>query len=136
MKEPFNAFIGRFQSPHKGHMTLFNKYLSEYKPILIMIRDIPTDDKNPLSSNTVLLLWETIYYKEIVKGLVKVIIIPDIASINYGRGVGYEVVEIKVDDKISSISATDIRSKIKSKDDSWKEFVDSSIHDKLTNLLG
>ena len=37
-----------------------------------------------------------VYGDEIERGLVKIIIIPDIASVNYGRGVGYRVEEIIV----------------------------------------
>ena len=37
-------------------------------------------------------------------------IIPDIESINYGRGVGYEIIEHKPPQNIKDISATKIRS--------------------------
>ena len=40
---------------------------------------------------------------------VKVIIIPDIESINYGRGVGYDVIEHVPPQEIHDISATKIR---------------------------
>ena len=40
--------------------------------------------------------------------LVKVIIIPDIESVNYGRGVGYEIIEHIPPSDISKISATKI----------------------------
>ena len=47
---------------------------------------------------------------ELIKeGTVKVIIIPDIESVNYGRGVGYEVIEHNPPDQIKRISATNIR---------------------------
>lgn len=135
MNKPYNVFIGRYQCPHHGHMTIFNEYLSKGEPILIMIRNIPKDDKNPFEPSEVKNLWEKVYQSEIEKGLVKIMIIPDIASVNYGRGVGYSVNEIKVDSTIANISATEIRSKIRSNDDSWKEFVDKSIHDDLYKLL-
>lgn len=131
----YNVFIGRYQTPHKGHMSIFNEFLKNEKPILIMIRDVPTDEKNPFTPEEVKSLWEKVYADNISKGLVKIMIIPDVASVNYGRGVGYEVNEIKVDAKIASISATEIRSKIRSGDDSWKEFVDPSIQGSLHELL-
>jgi len=133
--KPYNAFIGRYQTPHKGHMTIFSQYLDKNEPILIMIRDVPTDEKNPFSPDEVKSLWEQVYKNEIVKGLVKIIIIPDIASVNYGRSVGYSVNEIKVDSSVSNISATEIRTKIRNNDDSWKEFVNESIHRDLEKLL-
>ena len=36
-------------------------------------------------------------------------IIPDIESVNYGRGVGYEIIEHVPEEKISQISGTKIR---------------------------
>ena len=48
-------------------------------------------------------------------------IIPDIESVNFGRGVGYEINEYQPTTQISAISATKIRDFIKSDNDSWKE---------------
>jgi dephospho-CoA kinase len=74
---------------------------------------------------------------EIYKGnpLVKINIIPDIASVNYGRGVGYEVKEIQVDSNTASISATEIRRQILAGENDWKELVDSRGHDSLEKLI-
>jgi nicotinamide mononucleotide adenylyltransferase len=55
----YNLFIGRYQSPHKGHMQIFNSFLKEEKPILIAIRDIEPDPDNPLTAAEVKDLWET-----------------------------------------------------------------------------
>ncbi|MBK7432611.1 MAG: hypothetical protein IPI66_01130 [Chitinophagaceae bacterium] len=113
-------------------MHIFNTFLSEQKPVLIAIRDIEPDAVNPLSAEEVKELWETVYRDN---PLVKVIIIPDIHSVNYGRGVGYEVNQISVPENIASISATDIRQQINDGRTGWKEFVDEKIHDLLTRLL-
>ena len=43
---------------------------------------------------------------------VKVINIPDIESVNYGRGVGYEIIEHIPPSDISKISATKIRKEL------------------------
>ena len=128
----YNLFIGRYQSPHKGHQTIFNQYLNEGLPVMIAIRDVATDESNPLTAEEVKSIWEKIYEGN---DLVKVIIIPDIASVNYGRGVGYEVTEIKVNKSISNISATYIRNQIKSGENDWKELVDDKAHEILSNLL-
>lgn len=45
---PYSLFIGRWQPPHVGHMYLFNEALKNGKKVLIAIRDIQPDDKNPL----------------------------------------------------------------------------------------
>ena len=113
----YNLFIGRYQSPHKGHMFIFDTYLSRGEPVLIAIRDTPVDENNPLNAEQVKNLWEKIYEGN---QLVKVIIIPDINSVNYGRGVGYEVNEISVNQTIANISATSIRNQILNGDDDWK----------------
>ncbi len=128
----YNLFIGRYQSPHKGHMHIFNTFLNEGKPILIAIRDIEPDAANPLTAEQVKSLWEKVYENN---SLVKVIIIPDIASVNYGRGVGYEVNEIKVDATIANISATEIRKQILTEQTEWKDFVDEKIHALLSSYL-
>ena len=61
---------------------------------------------------------------------VKVIIIPDIESVNFGRGVGYEINEFQPpkDSGAMFISATKIRDSIKKGDNSWKKMVDESLH--------
>ena len=128
----YNLFIGRYQSPHKGHMQIFDTFLKEGNPVLIAIRDIEPDKNNPLSADKVKKLWESVYHNN---PLVKVIIIPDIASVNYGRAVGYEVNQINVPESISSISASEIRQQIMDGKNEWKEFVDEKIHAMLTAYL-
>lgn len=128
----YNLFIGRFQSPHKGHQVIFDSFLKKGMPILIAIRNVPCDDKNPLSSQEIQNLWQKIYENN---PLVETMIIPDIESVNYGRGVGYSVNEIQVTQDVASISATDIRKKIIDNDESWKPFVDEKIHELLPTLI-
>jgi hypothetical protein len=128
----YNLFIGRYQSPHVGHQVIFSTYLEKGLPILIAIRDTPTDEKNPLTAEQVKGLWEKIYADE---PLVKVIIIPDIASVNYGRGVGYEVKEIKVSKIVGAISATDIREQIRKGERRWMMDVDNRIWQDLKTLF-
>ena len=47
--------------------------------------------------------------------MVKIISIPDIESVNYGRGVGYEINEFVPPEDVSKISATDIRKNLEKK---------------------
>ena len=128
----YNLFIGRYQSPHKGHMHIFDTFLTADKPVLIAIRDIEPDVANPLPAVEVKTLWQKVYAGN---PLVKVIIIPDIASVNYGRGVGYEVNEISVGETVASISATEIRRQIMEGENGWKGLVDESIHEMLADFL-
>ena len=54
----YNLFIGRYQSPHKGHMHIFDTFLKEDKPVLIAIRDIEPDAANPLNAAEVKALYD------------------------------------------------------------------------------
>lgn len=128
----YNLFIGRFQSPHKGHMFIFDRYIKNNLPVLIAIRDVETDAANPLSANIIMSLWETIYRDN---PLVKVIVIPDIESVNYGRSVGYDVNEILADENIMNISASEIRRQILNDEQEWMSFVDPIIHTMLKKVL-
>jgi cytidyltransferase-like protein len=128
-----NLFIGRFQPPHKGHQTIFNTYLEKGERVLIAIRDIETDEKNPFTALQVMYLWKEIYRNN---PSVEVIVIPDIKSVNYGRDVGYAICEIEAPTNIQRISATDIRNQIKSGKSDWKNLVDSSIHEALLSMYG
>ena len=106
-------FIGRWQPLHPGHKWLFGQKLEKKIPILIAVRDTPVNDNNPFTTDDVIANLEEEYSNEVEKGLVKVISIPDIESVNYGRGVGYEINELVPPENISKISATEIRGKLK-----------------------
>ena len=62
-------------------------------------------------------IYEMIHQGElkdlILDGKVVVTIIPDIESINYGRGVGYDIIEHVPPQEIGEISATSIREQMK-----------------------
>lgn len=124
--------IGRWQPPHLGHKWLWDTALANGKNLLIAIRDVPPDENQPLTAEQVKALIDKIYFRN---ERVKAIIIPDIESVNYGRGVGYEVIEHKPDPSIGRISATEIRNKIRSNDSTWKEMVDPSIQTEIEELL-
>lgn len=121
----YHAYIGRFQSPHKGHRWLIDQHLAKNEPVLILIRDVKVDDNNPFTAWEVLEMLKEAFKKEMYGDLVRLQIIPDICSVNYGRGVGYKVMchEEAAPEHIKRISATDIRIKIRAGDKSWKEMV-------------
>ena len=105
-------FIGRWQPWHKGHRWLIDQRLNENKNVLICIREVSKDDKNPYDSHVVKENIEKELKELINVQRVKVIIIPDIESINYGRGVGYDIIEHVPPSDIGEISATKIREKL------------------------
>ena len=106
-------FIGRWQPLHPGHKWLFNQKLENNIPILIAVRDTPVNDTNPFSTEEVISNVEKEYQSEVDSGMVKVISIPDIESVNYGRGVGYEINEFVPPKNIGDISATELRKNLK-----------------------
>ena len=108
-----SMIVGRFQPFHDGHKWLVNQCLEDGKNVLILIRDIVPDEKNPfeaseVKNNIMKELWELIGEER-----VKVIVIPDIESINFGRGVGYDIIEHIPPTEVSEISATKIREQLK-----------------------
>jgi cytidyltransferase-like protein len=113
-EKKYSMFIGRWQPLHKGHLWLINQRLKEGKNVWLAIRDVKPDKKNPWTAEQI---EEMIYEGElkelIVEGKIIVSIIPDIESINYGRGVGYDIIEHIPPAKIGEISATSIRNQMK-----------------------
>ena len=107
--EVYSLFIGRYQPPHKGHETLMRGVLAEGKKICIALRDTTKSEENPLSIFERRSIWERVFAHEIAKGLVKVILIPDIDEVCYGRKVGYQLREIRLAEAIEGISGTRIR---------------------------
>jgi len=110
----YAMFIGRWQPLHKGHQEMFQQAMNEGKNILICIRDIQPDEKNPYSAEEVKANIVNHYYNEVSEGKVKVMVIPDICSVEFGRGVGYDIIEHLPPLDIANISATKIREQLKS----------------------
>ena len=111
--ERFAMFVGRWQPLHVGHQELFKRALNENKNVLICIRDIEPDEKNPFTAEEVKNNISDHYSKELESGRIKVMVIPDICSIEFGRGVGYDIIEHIPPSEISSISATKIRQQMR-----------------------
>ena len=113
----YSMFVGRWQPLHKGHLWLINERLKEGKNVWLAIRDIEPDKNNPWTAQEVEKMVNEGELKELIRdGRVVTSIIPDIESINYGRGVGYEINEYVPPKDIGQISATKIREKLKKND--------------------
>ena len=130
-------FVGRWQPWHKGHQWLIDQRLKEGKNVLICIRDMMPDKNNPYTCEEVYDNLQTQLKEFIEEGTIKVMIIPDIESVNYGRGVGYEINEYQPpsDSGTMFISASKIRDSIKNGDSNWKKMVDVSLHYDIENYL-
>lgn len=109
----YALFCGRWQPLHDGHKFIIQRMLDEGENVLITIRDVKPDEKNPFTSEQVLENIQAYYADLIQEERVKVMIIPDISSVNFGRGVGYDIVEHQVPAEIADISATKIREQMR-----------------------
>lgn len=110
----YAMFIGRWQPWHDGHCWLIDQALNEGKQVLLCIRDVPVDEKNPWTAIEIMYNLSNRLEDLIEQGKLKIMIIPDIESINIGRGVGYDVIEHVPPTEIEQISATKIREQMKS----------------------
>ena len=110
-KKPTAQMLGRWQPWHAGHQKLFEEILKKTGQVLIMVRDVQGVDDNPFNFETV--------QKNILGALkdyqnrVKIILVPNITNICYGRGVGYKIEEIELPKEIQEISATKIRAQMR-----------------------
>jgi len=129
----YAIFIGRYQPYHYGHINLIQQKLDEGIPALIMVRDIMPDEKNPFTTKQTIKMIRD--YHDSKGDDVMVLSIPDIESVNYGRGVGYEINEFTPTEEIGFISATKIRESIKNGDNTWKDLVDVSIQKDVEKYL-
>ena len=109
----YSLFIGRWQPWHQGHRWLIDQRLNEGKKVCIAIRDVEPNKKQPWKPEEIMLNLANELKDLIEDGKVKIVIIPDIESVNYGRGVGYEIIEHSPPQDIKLISATKIREKMR-----------------------
>ena len=109
----YAMFVGRWQPLHKGHQELFEQALNSGKNVLICIRDVKPDEKNPFTANQVKDNIENHYALFVESQIIKVMVIPDICSIEFGRGVGYDIIEHIPPTEIAEISATKVREQMR-----------------------
>jgi adenylylsulfate kinase len=109
----YAMFIGRWQPLHDGHKALFQKAMQEGKNVLICVRDGEVNEKNPFTSQQVKENIELQYASLFKNGEVKVMIIPDICSVEFGRGVGYDIIEHIPPTEVAEISATKVREQMR-----------------------
>ncbi len=109
MSKKYAMYVGRWQNWHKGHEWLINQQLDKGKDVWVAIRNVPTDENNPKTAQQVMMnLSEEPFFRENSQRI-NISIIPDIESINYGRGVGYDVIYHEPPADVAVISGTAIR---------------------------
>ena len=120
-KKPTVQMLGRWQPWHDGHRALFERCLAKTGQVIIQVRDIQGSsggigqDDNPFDWDEVCLNIDKdlskLGYKRGIE--YEIMLVPNITNITYGRGVGYVFEEEVFDESITSISATEIRKKMR-----------------------
>ena len=104
--------LGRWQPFHDGNYALFEEIIKKTGQVCIQIRDVQGVDDNPFDFETVKKnIEERLNLK--YKNRFKIMLVPNITNISYGRGVGYKIEEVFLPKKIQQISATKIRDKMR-----------------------
>lgn len=105
----YSLFIGRYQPPHLGHLTIMRKVLDEGGKVCIGLRDTKKDEKNPYSVEERIEKFCQLFTKEELYDKVVFVKLPDIKEVAFGRLPGWKIRQIRVDKEIEDISATKIR---------------------------
>jgi len=111
-RKPTAQMLGRWQPFHDGHYALFKEIVKITGQVCIQIRDVQGVDDNPFNFETVKNNIEEKLNPEF-EGQFKVMLVPNITNISYGRGVGYKIGEVVLPEEIQKISATKIRAKMR-----------------------
>ena len=132
-QKPHMVFIGRWCPLHKGHTWIIEQKMLENpgKPVLILVRDTNFDEQ-PAAIRAIIVSEWMKHNK--IKGTV--MLIPDIEGVYYGRGVGYNVDEIKPPEGIVGISATQIRQMIKDDNKEWEKIVAPGTVEIIKKFIG
>jgi hypothetical protein len=109
MSKKYALYVGRWQNWHKGHEWLIKQQMDQGKNVWVAIRDVQVDENNPKTAQEVfqMLIQEPFFNDNFDRILLS--IIPDIESINYGRGVGYDVIYHEPPTDVAAICGTAIR---------------------------
>ena len=105
-------YIGRFQPFHEGHKKMVNKILEECDTCVILVRNGIRNSYNPFGyfKRSWMIRWalkDLDYW-----GRIAIRPIPDYdydMTVYYGRKVGWDFKEIRLDKETENISATKIR---------------------------
>jgi energy-coupling factor transporter ATP-binding protein EcfA2 len=111
-KKPTAQMLGRWQPFHDGHYALFEETIKKTGQVCFLIRDVQGVDDNPFDFETVKKNIEERLNPK-YEGRFKIMLVPNITNICYGRGVGYKIEEVELPEKIQKISATKIRAKMR-----------------------
>ena len=105
---PTALLIGRYQPFHVGHKKLVEEAIRRTGQCCIALRDVGgTSKENPYDFNKVKLEIESACSE--FGNKIKVVELPNITDIFYGRGVGYNIEQLELSKELQAVSATKIR---------------------------
>ena len=105
---PTALLIGRYQPFHIGHKTLVAEAIKRTGQCCIALRDVGgIDEKNPYCFESV--KHEIYTACREFGNKIKVVELPNITDVFYGRGVGYNIEQIELSKELQDVSATKIR---------------------------
>ena len=101
--------LGRWQPWHAGHRALFERAIAKTGQVCIMVRDCQGwNDSNPFNFDQIVSRIRR-DLEPLYQGQFKIMLVPNIVNITYGRDVGYCIEQEHFDESITAISATKIR---------------------------
>ena len=112
-KKPTVQMLGRFQPWHAGHRKLFEEMIKMTGQVIIEVKDVHNIGDNPFSYKKIKQLIDKdlkLFFQRY-----KIIKVPNISRICYGRTVGYDFKKINLSKEIQKISATKIRKNLRKK---------------------
>jgi adenylylsulfate kinase len=105
---PTALLIGRYQPFHVGHKTLVAESIKRTGQCCIALRDVGgIDDSNPYNFERV--RSEIHAACPEFGNKIKVVELPNITDVFYGRGVGYNIEQLELSKELQEVSATKIR---------------------------
>lgn len=99
-QDKYSLVVGRFQPLHDGHKAVIQKLLDEGKRVCVALMDTKHEPCNPYNVAERILMFDKAF-----GGKVKVVVIPPIDEMCYGRNVGYHIRPIYLDCEDSSATA-------------------------------
>ena len=113
-RKPTAQMLGRWQPFHDAHYALFEETIKKTGQVCILVRDVQGVGDNPFDFETV----KSRITKKLepkYKNRFKIMLVPNITNICYGRGVGYKIEQTLLSKKMQNISGTKIRKVMREK---------------------
>lgn len=106
-KSHTTQLLGRWQPWHEGHRALFERAIEKTGQVYLMIRDVQGIGDNPFDFETAADLIRKDLADKFEENVdYKIVLVPNLVHITYGRTVGYKIEQENFSDDIESVSAT------------------------------